>query len=254
MTATVSIETRDFIRTITLDRPDALNAFNADMMDELCDAFLDAATDEHVRVVVLTGAGRAFSAGADLKTMGGLPDPNKHDLPELMASMIDFPKPFLIAANGLGVGIGMTIHGVADMSFMAESARFRSPFSSLGLTAEAASTYTFSRLMGHQKACWALMSGQWFTAAECVEMGLAVAAVPDDKLMETVFEKAGMLAKLPLGSLMQTKQLIQAPHREAMKKAVHEEGKGLAALAGGPANREAISAFLEKREPDFTNI
>lgn len=253
MTA-VTVSTENFVRTVTMDRPDSLNSFNPDMMDELCHAFLDAAIDDSVRVLVLTGAGRAFSAGADLKSMGSPPDPSKKDLRAMMASFIDFPKPFITAANGLGVGIGMTIHGVADMVFMAESARFRAPFSSLGLTAEAASTYTFSRLLGHQQASWALLSGEWFTAKECLDMGLALAVIPDAKLMEVVYEKAGKLAALPLASLIQTKKLMTAPHIEAMKSAVYEEAVGLANLAGGPANKEAISAFLEKRDPDFSNI
>ena len=170
-----------------------------------------------------------------------------------MHSIIDFPKPFITAANGLGVGIGMTIHGVADLVFMAESAKFRAPFSSLGLTAEAASTYTFSRLLGHQKASWALLSGEWFTARECLAMGLALEVIPDDKLMQIVYEKAAQLAALPLASLMQTKKLMVAPHVEAMKSAVYEEAVGLENLAGGPANIEAIDAFLNKRDPDFSN-
>ena len=252
--AAIKIDTSNFIRTITMDRPDALNAFNDDMMHELCEAFLEAADDDNVRVLILTGAGRAFSAGADLKSMGSVPDPDKHDLVAMMTAIIDFPKPFLIAANGLGVGIGMTINGVADLVFMAESARFKAPFSSLGLTAEAASTYTFSRLMGHQQASWVLLSSEWFSARQCVEMGLAVAVIPDDQLLSVVFEKAEALAALPLPSLMQTKRLMQAPHLKAMKEAVAAEGAGLAVLAGGAANKEAIKAFLEKRDPDFSNI
>jgi enoyl-CoA hydratase/carnithine racemase len=252
--AVITVTTNNFIRTVTMDRPDALNAFNGDMMHELCEAFLDAATDDSVRVLVLTGAGRAFSAGADLKSMGSKPDPAKKNLPELMSSIIDFPKPFLIAANGLGVGIGMTINGVADMVFMAESARFRAPFSALGLTAEASSTYTFSRLLGHQRASWMLLSGEWFSAQECVQAGLALAVVPDEDLLGVVYEKAAKLAALPLASLIQTKKLMQAPHVEAMKAAVIEEGKGLADLAGGPANIEALRAFMEKRDPDFSKL
>ena len=253
MTA-VTVTTQNFVRTVTMDRPEALNAFNAAMMDELCEAFLDAAHDDDVRVLVLTGAGRAFSAGADLKSMGGKPEPARQDLNAMMDAIIEFPKPFITAANGLGVGIGMTIHGVADMVFMAESARFRAPFSSLGLTAEAASTYTFSRLLGHQAASWALLSGEWFTARQCLDMGLALEVIADDKLMEVVHEKAARLAALPLASLMQTKRLMQRPHIEAMKSAVREEAAGLARLAGGPANREALTAFLEKRDPDFSKL
>lgn len=250
----LSITTENFVRTVTMDRPEALNAFNADMMHELGEAFLDAAKDDAVRVLILTGAGRAFSAGADLKTMGAAPDPNKHDLRSMMNAFMEFPKPFFIAANGLGVGIGMTIHGLADYCVMAESARFKTPFSSLGLTAEAASTYTFSRLLGHQKASWALLSGEWFSAQECVDMGLAAAVVPDDELMPFVNQKAQTLAALPLDSLMQTKKLIMAPHIEAMKKAVYDEAVALNNLAGGPANKEALAAFMGKRDPDFSNL
>ena len=252
--AALTVTTKNLVRTVTMDRPESLNAFNADMMDELCHSFLDAASDDSVRVLVLTGAGRAFSAGADLKSMGTPPDPLKKDLQALMHSIIDFPKPFITAANGLGVGIGMTIHGVADLVFMAKSARFRAPFSSLGLTAEAASTYTFSRLLGHQKASWALLSGEWFTASECLDMGLALEVIPDEKLMQVVSEKAEKLAALPLTSLMQTKKLMTAPHIEAMKSAIDKEGAGLARLAGGPANLEAIKAFLDKRDPDFSDL
>ena len=252
--AALTVTTKNFVRTVTMDRPGSLNSFNADMVDELCHSFLNAASDDSVSVLVLTGAGRAFSAGADLKSMGSQPDPSKKDLRSLMHSIIEFPKPFITAANGLGVGIGMTIHGVADMVFMAESAKFRAPFSSLGLTAEAASTYTFSRLLGHQQASWTLLSGQWFTAEQCLEMGLALEVIPDEKLMEVVYEKAGKLAALPLASLMTTKKLMAAPHIDAMKSAVYEESLSLANLAGGPANVEAIKAFLEKRDPDFSNI
>lgn len=251
---TVSIKTEAFVRTLTMDRPEALNAFSADMMHELCEAFLEAATDDDVRVLVLTGAGRAFCAGADLKSMGSKPDPKKHDFLTLLHAIIDFPKPFLIAANGLGVGIGMTIHGLCDLCIMARSARFKTPFSSLGLTAEAISTYTFSRLLGHQKASWVLLSGDWFTAQDCADMGLAAAVVDDEDLMNVVYEKASALAALPLESLMQTKKLIQAPHLEAMKEAAYNEGVGMKKLAGGPANKEAIAAFLEKREPDFSDL
>ena len=134
------------------------------------------------------------------------------------------------------------------------SARFRAPFSSLGLTAEAASTYTFSRLLGHQQASWTLLSGEWFTARECLDMGLALEVIPDDKLMEVVYEKARKLAALPLASLIQTKKLMTDPHIEGLKSAIYEEAVALANLAGGPANVEAIKAFLEKRDPDFSNI
>ncbi len=238
------------IAKITMDRPAALNAFNAQMFDDLCDAFLAAAADEKVKVAVLTGAGRAFSAGADLKAGRG--GESRHGLEGLLFALIDFPKPLIVAANGVGAGIGCTIFGLSDMTYVAESSRFRCPFSALGLTAEASSTYTFPRMLGHQRASWILLSSQWISARECVDAGLALEVFADDEFMDKVIEKATILAKLPLASLIKTKELLRAPHRQAMRDAVLTENIGLNELVGGPANVEAIKAFADKREPDFS--
>jgi enoyl-CoA hydratase/carnithine racemase len=250
----VSVKTENHISLVTMDRPDALNAFNPQMMDDLCDVFLDAAADDNVKVLVLTGAGRAFSAGADLKAKAMPQATPRHGLQGLLFSIIDFPKPFIAAVNGLGVGIGCTICGLSDLTFIAESARLRCPFTALGLTAEAASTYTFTRLMGHQRANWTLLSSEWISAPECVEAGLALASFPDESFMDEVMQRANTLAVLPLQSVMQTKELIIGPQREAMKAAVIAENEGLAGLTGGPANIEAMTAFMEKREPDFSAL
>ena len=115
--STITATVANDICLVTLNRPEALNAFSTEMMDDLCEAFLAAAADPKTKVLVLTGAGRAFSSGADLKSMGTQGAPPKHDLKGLLETIIDFPKPFLIAANGLGVGIGCTILGLADVAF-----------------------------------------------------------------------------------------------------------------------------------------
>lgn len=252
--AVIRSKVENGIRVVWLDRKDALNAFNSDMMDELCEAFLNAAADPFTKVLVLTGAGRAFSAGADLKAMGGAQAEPKHGLNGLLEAIIDFPKPFIVAANGLGIGIGCTILGLADMAFAATSARFRCPFSSLGLTAEAASTFTFGRLLGHQKASWFLLSSEWISASQALDAGLLMEVFSDEGFIEQVMEKAAVLAKLPLASLMQTKALMMEPLRDAMKAAIVAEGEALASLAGGAANREAVKAFLEKRTADFSGL
>lgn len=252
--ATLTITTQDGVRTVLLDRPDALNAFSQQLMDELAQAFLDAAEDEAVRVLLLSGAGRAFSAGADLSEMGRkLPKP-VHGFDGLLDAIIEFPKPFVLAVNGVGAGIGATIAGLADVGFIARSARLRCPFSALGLTAEAASTVTFPRLMGRQQASWFLLSSQWWDAQRCVDAGLFMALCEDDALMATAFEHAQTLAQLPLASLIKTKSLLMEPIREEMKAAARRENEGLAELAGGPANREAVAAFAEKRQPDFQKM
>ena len=117
------------VRTIALNRPDALNAFNGQQYDDLTEALLDARADDKCRVVVLTGTGRAFSAGADLSGAAG--PPPKHGFRGLLHAIVDFPKPFVLGINGLGVGIGATLCGVADFVFMAASARLAARFPSL---------------------------------------------------------------------------------------------------------------------------
>ena len=149
----LEISDRDGVRTITLNRPEALNAFNGEQFDDLTEAFLAAATDPACRAVVLTGRGRAFSAGADLMEMSGGGSPATHGFGGFLEAVLDFDKPFLLAINGLGVGIGATITGLADFVYMASSARLKCPFSELGLVAEAGSTRTFPALMGRQKRC-----------------------------------------------------------------------------------------------------
>ena len=248
-------ETINAVRVVTLNRPNALNAFNQDLFDALCEDFLEAAEDNSVKVLVLTGAGRAFSAGADLKARAAGEKANpKHGLEGMLEAIINFPKPFIIAANGLGVGIGCTLLGLADMTFVSESSRFRAPFSALGITAEGSSTYTFSRLVGHQQASWILLSSEWISAQDCVSAGLALKVYPDENFLGEVMTHATILARLPLASLIQTKELMMAPHRDAMLTSVRAENSALDNLRGAPANQEAMSAFMEKRDPDFSKL
>lgn len=247
-------ELNDGVRLLTLERPEVLNAFNTEQFERLATAMLDAQEDSATNVVVLTGAGRAFSAGADLAEDRPAPEDLKFGFQGCVDILIDFPKPLLLAINGLGVGIGATICGLADMVFMAASARLRCPFSALGLTAEACSTYTFARLMGPQAAARFLLEAQWLDAEQCRASGLALDVFPDEGFLERVLIEARKLASLPLAPLMETKALMLAPHREAMKVANRSENEALLRLRGGPANIEAITAFREKREPDFSAI
>jgi enoyl-CoA hydratase/carnithine racemase len=202
---------------------------------------------------VLTGAGRAFSAGADLaqapQASGG-----RIGVPEMLEQVLVFSKPLLLAVNGLGVGIGATFCGLADLVFMSESARLRCPFTRLGLVPEAASTLTFPALMGRQQASWMLLSSEWMDARACKDAGLAFALCAPEALIETTLEHARKLAALPLVSLKETKRLIMEPQREAMRRVMHAELELIASLRGAPANAEAVAAFREKREPDFSRL
>lgn len=248
---TLAIRNEGAIRVAELNRPDALNALNGQMTKELAEMFQAAATDDNVKVIVLTGKGKAFWAGADLKESADL---RSQWFGQMIESVIDLPKPFLIAVNGVGVGIGATICGLADIVYMADNARLRCPFSALGLTAEAASTVTFRQLLGRQRASWFLLASEWMSAKECVDAGLALEVVPADELMNHVMAQAGKLAALPLASLQQTKALMMDPIREQLKTAVKAENAALARLRGSAANEEALAAFREKRDPDFGGL
>ncbi|MBO6566219.1 MAG: enoyl-CoA hydratase/isomerase family protein [Pseudomonadales bacterium] len=251
---TINLLNEGAVRIVELNRPDALNAINGQMIDELTDAFLDAGADDAVKVMLLRGVGRAFWAGADLKEMGRLENKPKHTFQEMTDAIIDFPKPFLVAVHGVGVGIGATICGLADFALMAEDARLRCPFSALGLVAEAASTVTFPRLMGRQQASWMLLSAEWMNAHDCFDAGLIGEVTSPDHLFERAMARANLLAALPASSLMATKRLMMDPIREQMKEVAVKENKALFALQGEPANREALRAFAEKRAPDFTGL
>ena len=249
----LTITDQDRVRTVALNRPETLNAFNKRQFDEVAEAFFAARADDACRVLLLTGTGRAFSAGADL---GPATDYEPvHGLEGMLHSIVDFPKPLVLAVNGLGVGIGATLSGLADFVFMAESARLRCPFSTLGLVAEAASTRTFPALMGRQRAMWFLMASEWMTAAECQGAGLALEVLPDDGFLDAVQERAARLAGLPKDSLVAAKRLIMDDAvRVRLKAAIAAENAALANLSGGPANREAVAAFREKRPADFSKL
>jgi enoyl-CoA hydratase/carnithine racemase len=247
------------VRTLTLDRPEALNAFNEELYDATAEALLAAAQDPGVAVVLLTGSGRAFSAGTDLLEMHQIAtDPDfprgKHGFIGLVDALVDFPKPLVVAVNGLGLGIGATILGFADLGFMSDDARLKCPFTSLGVAPEAASSYLFPALVGRQHAAWALLSSEWISAAEARDMGLVKEVCAPDELMATARRHAEVLAAKPISSLVAVKRTMTEPHRDAIRAARDRENAAFAELMGGPANLEALAAFAEGREPDFTRL
>lgn len=256
---TLQIADRNRVRTITLDRPDALNAFNEALYDATTEALLAAADDPGVAVVLLTGNGRAFSAGTDLLEMHQMAtDPGfergKHGFLGLVDALAAFPKPLVCAVNGVGLGIGATVLGFADLAFMSSTARLKCPFTSLGVAPEAASSYLLPRLMGRQNAAWMLLSAEWIGAEEARETGLVWKVCDPDDLLPTARRYAETLAARPISSLRAVKDTMTAPLRAEIAAARERENACFADLMGGPANLEALTAFAEGREPDFTGL
>jgi enoyl-CoA hydratase/carnithine racemase len=251
-TDVVLVEDRDGVRTVTLNRPDALNAFNGALFEGVRGALEDAAADGTVGCVVLTGAGRAFTAGSDIADDPDPDAPNPYDA--FIERVETFPKPLLAAVNGLAVGIGTTILGHCDLALAAESARFRMPFTSLGLVPEAGSTVTIPALMGRQRATQALLTSEWIPAADAAEAGLVLRVVADDALAAEAQELAAKIAAQPLESLVQTKRLLLESRLPAALASREREEEEFRRLLAGPAHAEALAAFREKRAPDFRNL
>lgn len=240
------------VRTLTLNRPDALNAFNEALYDACTDALSAAAEDSDVAVVLLTGAGRAFSAGQDLTEMQARitdPDfaPGRHGFPGLIDALSRFPKPLICAVNGIGVGLGTTILGYADLAFMSTEARLKCPFTSLGVAPEAASSFLLPRLMGRQNAAWLLMSSEWVDADEALRMGLVWKVCEPGNLLDEAGRHADVLAARPIPSLVAVKQTMMESLRGDIAAARSREDAYFATLMGAQANAAALAEFRRGR-------
>lgn len=250
-------EDRGRIRVLTLNRPKAKNAFNDDLYDALRDALLAAADDPRVAVVVVTGAEGAFSAGQDLSEMA------KQRTPEEAAStgfmpfvnvLQTFAKPLIAAVDGVAVGIGVTMLMHCDLVFASDRARFRAPFVSLGIAAEAGSSALFQDRLGWQNTAHLLFASPFVGAEEAKEMGLAWKVAPADRLLDEVLAYAEQIAAMPVESLVENKKLLLDVRVPRVLDARPREEAALARVVGGPANMEAINAFMQKRKPDFSNL
>ena len=250
MTLTIADQNR--VRTLTLDRPEALNAFDEELYDATTVALRAAAADPEVSVALLTGTGRSFSAGTDLGEMQARitdPDftPGEYGFLGLVDALADFPKPLICAVNGLGIGIGATILGFADLAFMATTARLKCPFTSLGVAPEAASSYLLPQLIGRQNAAWVLLSSEWIDAEEAHRMGLVWKVCEPEDLMSEARRHAEVLASRPLSSLMAVKQTMTAPIVAEVRAARERENARFAELMGTAANAAALADFNQGR-------
>jgi enoyl-CoA hydratase/carnithine racemase len=245
------------VRLLTLNRPAALNAFDQQLYDAFTESLIDADQDDDVSVVIVTGAGRAFSTGTDLADLAAHGDfrrgpQARHGFDGLIDVLLSLRKPLVCAVNGLAVGLGATMLGHADLVFMADAARVRCPFTALGLAPEAGSSVTFPQLMGRQQAAWVLLSSAWLDAAECLRMGLAFQVVPSERLLDAALQHAHEIARHPLDSLVATKRLI---NDGGTRLAVERESAVFDQLLSGEAHQVALRAFHGRRysEPSLAH-
>jgi len=248
-------ETRNRVARIRFDRPDKKNAITREMYTQLAQALNAADADEGVRAVLLAGTAECFTAGNDVNDFlkgpfGGEGSPTW----QLFVALPKVRKPVVAAVGGPAVGIGTTLLLHCDLVYASENARFQLPFVPLGIVPEFGSTLLLPQLAGYQRAAELLMLGQPFTAQKAQEIGIVTEVVSQDRLFEKAEAVAAQLAALPRESLRLTKRLMRGTQEKALNERIMEEGRLVLERLGSPEAKEAMSAFLEKRKPDFSRF
>jgi enoyl-CoA hydratase/carnithine racemase len=246
---------RDGILTLRINRPDKKNALTPGMYTILADGLRRSDSDRDIRVVLITGGEADFTAGNDLSDFLTTP-PFGADSPVMhfLLAISEARKPVVAAVNGVAVGVGTTMLLHCDLVFAAEDARFQMPFVNLGLCAEAGSTLLLPRMMGHQRAAELLLLGELFSAKQALQYGLINKALPASEVQETALQAAIRLAAQPTQALQLTKRLMKNRTSAAVRETIVEEGRHFAGLLRAPEAKEAFTAFMEHRKPDFAKI
>jgi enoyl-CoA hydratase/carnithine racemase len=245
--ALVEVTDADGVRVIRWNRPEALNAFNDEVWDATRDALAAAQADPELRCVVVTGSGRAFTAGQDLGEMTAPPDHGDdqlHGYRGLIPVLEAFDKPLLAAVNGLGLGIGATILPHCDIVWIAEGARLKVPFVTLGVTTEAAGSLLLPQRMGWQAASHFIFTADWLSAEDAVACGLAWKVCAPDRLLDDVMAVARQIGAMPVDSLQTTKRLMVAARAESVRAAREREDAEFVRMVGSQANQEALAQFF----------
>ncbi len=245
--------TEDGVLTLTLNRLDKKNALNAALYAALADALDEAAAAADTRVVLIQGHEQVFCAGNDLSDFLQSPEIGS-DTPVLrfLHALATFPKPLIAAVAGPAVGVGTTMLLHCDLVYAGDNAVFSLPFVNLGLCPEAASSLLLPRLWGHPRAAEALLLAEPFGVEQAFERGLVNRIVPPNELNAFAAVMARKLAAKPLASLVETKRLLKAADAPAVQQRLAEEIAVFGRMLKEPAAKEAFTAFLEKRKPDFS--
>ena len=251
----VVVEVKDRIARLELARPEKRNALTPDMYRALADALEDADADPGVRAVLLHGRPDCFCSGNDLKDFLER-DPDAGDPPALrfLTQIAGTRKPIVAAVGGPAVGIGTTMLLHCDLVYAAPGARFQLPFAALGLVPEAASSLLLPAIAGYQRAAELMLLAQPFDADKALAAGIVTEVVPEAALLSHAAAAAGRLAALPPGSVRLTKELLKRATTQAIAERMEEERRLFADRLASPEAKEAITAFLEKRAPDFSRF
>jgi len=247
-------DTSDGVLTITLNRVSKKNSITTAMYTAMADALEGAAADAGVRVAVVQGHETIFSAGNDIGEFLNAPVPTAESpVIRFLRVISSFPKPLIGAVCGAAVGVGTTLLLHCDLVYAGDNAAFSMPFVNLGVCPEAGSSYLLPRLMGHQRAAEALLLGDPFSAETALEVGLINRIVPPAEVSALAHRQALRLAAKPLASLVATKRLMKQEQAAPVAERIAEETVIFSKMLREPAAKEALTAFMENRRPDFSN-
>ena len=243
------------VLTITLNRPDVLNAFNAAMHQALGAALKDASRDAEVRAVVLTGAGRGFCVGQDLtefrEAPGDIADRLRSNYHPNVVAIRALEKPVIAAVNGAAAGAGLSFAAACDIRLAADGATFVPAFINIGLIPDSGGTYFLARLLGPARAFEWMTSGRRLSAQEALDWGLVSEVVPNDDFPTRAAELAAELAAMPTRGIGMTKRLFDRAVGSTLEEQLEWEAQLQSAATKTDDFREGVAAFLEKRDPNF---
>ncbi len=247
-------ERSDSVLRVQLNRPASKNAMTSAMYITLADLFNTAAQDDQIRVVLWHGAGDSFCAGNDVGDFLKNP-PGRGESPQalLMKALINFDKPIVAAVQGAAIGGGTTMLTHCDFVFAGESAKFQMPFVNLALVPEFGSSYTVPARSGYLRATELILLGSRFDAKRATELGLVTRVVPDQELLDTATDAARQLAEKAPAALQACKRLMRSSTREQLERAVKLENQEFSERVRSAEAKEAFTAFLEKRRPNFSS-
>jgi enoyl-CoA hydratase len=252
---TLIIETpSEGVTLIRLNRPEALNALNSELLGELGQALDAAATDDGVRCIVLTGSDRAFAAGADIKEMSDKSYAQMMTLDFFTAAarkIEQFRKPIIAAVSGYALGGGCELAMMCDFIIASESAKFGQPEINLGVSPGIGGTQRLTRFVGKAKAMDMILTARMMDAAEAERAGLVSRVVPNDKLLDTALEAAAKIAGHSPLAVMMNKELVEAAYETTLTTGVALERRLFHSLFAFEDQKEGMAAFVEKRKPDF---
>ena len=248
-------ENRDGILRIEINRPDKKNALTSAMYQAMADGIKAAEADSGVRVILIHGKPDLFTAGNDLQDfLDNPPRDDNRPVFQFLYGISQAQKPIVAAVAGVAVGIGTTMLLHCDLVYAATNARLQLPFVNLGLVPEAGSSLMLPALIGYQRAAELLLLGEPFTAQQAKEIGLVTEVLPEDQLFDTAMAQAKKLAGKPAASLRLTKRLMKQGQAEAVAQRIKLESDHFGERLASPEAKEAFSAFLEKRKPDFSRF